>query len=59
VTGARRSVSRLLASLAVRVSPDPDYVLTKALADMICGRIVGYGVAGRRFTPGDGKDVSY
>jgi hypothetical protein len=33
--------------------------MTAALADLISGHIVGYGVAGRSFKPGDGTDCAY
>jgi hypothetical protein len=36
-----------------------NYQLTKNLADLLSGHIVGKGVAGRRFEPGDGPEASY
>lgn len=35
------------------------YQLMKGFADMLSGQIVGYGVAGRSFTPGVGVEVAY
>lgn len=66
-----RLLARLLARLTIVVDPDPpmkittvrripdDYEMTKALADIISGQTVGYGVAGRRFDPGTGTDYAY
>jgi hypothetical protein len=41
------------------VANTSNYQLTKTLADLISGHIVGYGVAGRSFTPGTGVEVAY
>jgi hypothetical protein len=41
------------------VSNTSNFQLTKYLADVVSGRIVGYGVAGRAFTPGTGKEYVY
>lgn len=46
-------------AFATSVSNTSNYQLTKTLADLIGGRIVGYGVAGRAFTPGTGVEYAY
>jgi cell division protein FtsW (lipid II flippase) len=44
---------------ATSVANTSNFQLTKSLADLVSGRIVGYGVAGRAFTPGTGTDYAY
>lgn len=44
---------------ATAVETTSNYQLTKTLADLISGHIVGRGVAGRAFTPGTGVEVAY
>jgi hypothetical protein len=44
---------------ATGVSNTSNYQLMKTLADLISGHIVGYGVAGRAFTPGTGVEHVY
>jgi cell division protein FtsW (lipid II flippase) len=44
---------------ATSVSNTSNYQLTKTLADLISGHIVGRGIAGRSFTPGSGVDYAY
>jgi hypothetical protein len=44
---------------ATSVKTTSNYQLTKALADVISGHIVGRGVAGRSFTPGSGVEYVY
>jgi TP901 family phage tail tape measure protein len=46
-------------AFATGVSNTSNYQLTKTLADLLSGHIVGYGVAGRAFTPGTGVEVAY
>jgi hypothetical protein len=41
------------------VANTSNFQLTKSLADLVSGRIVGYGVAGRSFTPGTGVEYAY
>ena len=68
IVAARRRLSRVLARAAARINPDPpttvtsvqqNYAMQKALADIIEGYVVGYGVARRGFKPGTGTDYSY
>jgi hypothetical protein len=44
---------------ATDVANTSNYQLTKNLADTLSGHIVGYGVAGRAFTPGVGTEHAY
>jgi hypothetical protein len=44
---------------AESVTSTSNFQLTKSLADLVGGQIVGYGVAGRAFTPGTGVEYSY
>jgi TP901 family phage tail tape measure protein len=46
-------------AFATSVANTSNFQLTKSLADLVSGRIVGYGVAGRAFTPGTGTDYAY
>jgi hypothetical protein len=45
--------------LAENVRSTSEYQLTKTLADLISGHIVGRGVIGRSFTPGSGVSYAY
>ena len=53
-----REEMRRSREFAQAVGATSEYQLTKTLADLISGHIVGYGVAGRRFTPGSGVEVA-
>jgi TP901 family phage tail tape measure protein len=58
LAGVKASIDAQTA-FASGVSNTSNYQLTKTLADLISGHIVGYGVAGRAFTPGTGVEVAY
>jgi hypothetical protein len=46
-------------AFATSVSNTSNFQLNKYLADIVSGRIVGYGVAGRAFTPGTGVEYAW
>jgi hypothetical protein len=58
IAGLRDELKRST-DFATGVANTSNYQLTKTLADIISGQIVGYGVAGRRFTPGTGVEHAY
>lgn len=66
VTVLRRKLSRLLAVAAVKINPDPalsftttsvrrieDSYIDRDMVNWMAGEIVGHGIAGRPFTPGE------
>lgn len=46
-------------AFAKSVTATSSYQATKTISDLISGHIVGYGVAGRKFTPGSGTSYAY
>jgi hypothetical protein len=58
VAGLRKDV-QAQTDFATSVQSTSNYQLTKSLADLISGHIVGRGVAGRSFTPGSGVEYAY
>jgi hypothetical protein len=58
LAGVKASIDAQTA-FATSVSNTSNYQLTKTLSDLLSGHIVGYGVAGRSFTPGTGVEVAY
>jgi hypothetical protein len=58
LAGVRDELKRQT-DFAASVANTSNFQLTKGLADLVSGRIVGYGVAGRAFTPGTGVEHAY
>jgi hypothetical protein len=58
LAGVRDELKRQT-DFAASVANTSNFQLTKGLADLVSGRIVGYGVAGRAFTPGIGVEHAY
>jgi len=58
IAGLQSEVKRQT-DFATSVASTSNFQLTKNLADLLSGQIVGYGVAGRSFTPGTGVEHAY
>jgi hypothetical protein len=58
ITDLKASIDAQTA-FAASVSNTSNFQLTKYLSDVFSQHIVGYGVAGRAFTPGTGVEVAY
>ena len=56
---AARAELKRQTDFATSVQNTSNFQLTKSLADLLSGQIVGYGVAGRKMTPGNGVEYSY
>lgn len=58
----RHQIARILSAIADRIEPRQSTELDVTLdriSEILSGHIVGYGVAGRAFKPGDGTDYAY